>query len=286
MIGLHPSIHEPPERVSLTCPLGLRFLDVALGAFVAADVAGLRVVASPVDAPQRETTGVVTPSGVFAFHGLPGFREFENSAADDRWDSAPPRRDFRIEVRDGLGRFLPCNFTVSAPEKGVAVFAEAGSPPWIEAGAAPLFSAPARTPPPGLAVVRAELRELASGLPAAWAFMEATYSSAGLTRTARGLADEQGRVALMFAYPEGQRRAFALSPPAGSRGLSQQEWIIQFTVFYESADDPEKAAEYGRRLSQPEVLAWGGPSPLAPLGEESLRFGRELNLGIIDLAPA
>jgi hypothetical protein len=282
----HPPIHEPPERVSLTCPLGLRFLDVTSDAFVAADAAELRVVASPLDAPLRETIGVVTPRGVFAFHGLPGFRKFENSQANDRWESAPPRRDFQIEVHDGLGRFLPCTFTVSAPERGLALLADAGSPSWIEADAVPLFSAPSRTPPPGLAVVRAELRELASGLPAAWALMEASYSSAGAIRTARGLADDQGRVLLMFPYPEGQRRAFALSPPAGSRGLSQQEWIIDFTVFHEPVEDPEKAAEYGRRLSQPAVLAWGGSSPLAPLGQESLRFGRELELGIIDLVPA
>ena len=294
MIGFHPPIYEPPERVSLTCPLGLRFLDVATNAFVNADVAiealqreslGLHAEAWPVNAPRQKKTGIVTPSGVLAFHGLPGFREFENSGQDDLWNSSHRARDFQIEVSDKLGRFLPCTFIISAPQEGLALFAEDGSPPWIEAGAVPLFSAASRSLPAGLAVVRAELHELATGKPAAWALMEASYSSGGSRRTARGLADDKGRVLLIFAYPEGQRRAFNHSPPGSSRGLSEQEWALDFAVFHQAVNDPEEAADYGRRLTQPPATAWRELSPVTLLSGETLRFGRELNLGIIDLAP-
>ncbi len=295
MIDAHPPIHVPPERVSLTCPLGLRCFDVATGLFVGADVAigrvareslGLHAVAWPVDAPQQKTVGVVTPSGILAFHGLPGLRGFENSAAEGPWESPYGPRDFQIEIIDRMGRFLPCTFAISAPERGLAVFAEDGSPPWIEAGAVPLFSAPSRMPPPGLAIVRMELRELGTRREAAWALVEVNYFSGGTTRTARGLADDKGRVLLMFAYPEGQRRAFNHSPPGNSRGLSQQEWTLKFAVSHEAFEHPEPAADYALRLTQPPSVAGRDGSPAELLSEETLHFGQELNLGLIDLVPA
>jgi hypothetical protein len=294
MIGIHPPIHEPPERVARTCPLGIRFLDMGTNSLVDSDVRvgslerdswGLHALAFPLGAPQRKTIGVGTPSGIIAFHGLPGLREFENSPADDPWALAPPQREFQIEVADAQGRFLPCRFVVRAPEPGLVDFGENDSPPWIETGAVPLFSAPGRTPPPNVATVRAELHELASDGPAAWAMFEASYSSAGIRRTARGLADNAGRVLLTFPYPEGQRSGSNQSPPAGARGFAEQEWPIDFAVYYGPAPERE-TADYGRCLSQPSAVAWRGFSPITALGEETLRFGRELDLGRIDVAPA
>ncbi|HEX3599614.1 MAG TPA: hypothetical protein VHU84_05690, partial [Lacipirellulaceae bacterium] len=199
MIGFHPPIHEPPERVSLTCPLGLRFLDVATGTFVPAD--GLQSRAWPVGAEWQAIDGVVTPSGIIAFHGLPGLRAFERSDAENPWDPLPKTRLFQVEVTDSAGRYLPCTFVVQAPAEGLVNFDNNASPPCTAAGAVPLFSAPSRAVPSGLAVVRAELHELGSGESAAWALVEAQYSSAGSTRTACGLTDDQGRVVLMFPYP-------------------------------------------------------------------------------------
>jgi hypothetical protein len=260
-------------------------LSVGTDGTIGRESPGLHAVAWPIGAPRQKTVGVVTPSGIIAFHGLPGLREFENSAADDPWASPHRTRDFQVEVIDRLGRFLPCTFVVSAPAKGLAVFAEDGSPPWIEAGAVPLFSAPSRTLPPGLAIVRMELREFGTGREAAWAFVEVNYSSGGANRTARGLADDKGRVVVMFAYPEGQRRPFNHSPPGNSRGLSQQEWALKFAICHQPVDHPEAAADYGRRLIQPPALASRAGSPVEFLSEETLRFGRESNLGLLDLIP-
>ena len=140
MIGFHPPIHEPPERVSLTCPLGLRFFDVATGAFLRED---LQATALPVGAPpwQDKITAVSTPGGILAFHGLPGLRDFENSDSEDPWQTLQTTRAFQIEVTDALGRFLPCTFAINAPARELAAVADTGSPPWTENGAVPLFSA-------------------------------------------------------------------------------------------------------------------------------------------------
>jgi hypothetical protein len=291
MIGFHPPT-ETPERISLTCALGLRLLDVATGTFVTAD--GLNARAWPVRVPWQAVDGITTPSGIIAFHQLPGLREFERSAAEDPWDPEPATRLFEVELTDPSGRYLPCTFVVQAPTKGLAIFADVGSPPWIEAGVVPLFSAPSRAVPPGLAVVRAELLELATGRAAAWAFVEAAYSSGGLPRTAHGLADDEGRVVLMFPYPEGQRRALGGSPPAsGVNGLTQQYWNLNLLFFYSPVSgsegsppglpEPEEAADYALRLAQPQVDAWQHDSPLMPVDQQTLYFGQELNLGIVDL---
>src|SRR5262249_9102497 len=146
---------------------------------------------------------------------------------------------------------------------------------WIKEGAVPLFSAPSRAVPPGLAVVRAELRELATEQPAAWAFVEAQYSSGGSTRTACGLSDDQGRVVLMFPDPERQRRSLGGSPPTnGVNGLTQQSWELDMLFFYQPlsaspprTSEPEEAADYAFRLAQPQVSASRGDSPLVPLNE-------------------
>jgi len=286
MNAFHPPIHEPPERVSIICPLGLQFLDVATGALGPRD---LQATARPAGAPPMKnwplTTPVATPSGVLAFHGLPGLREFENSDTGGEWKEPPSTRKFQIELADPFGRFLPCTFVVTAPTHRLTFFADDNSPPWSETGAVPLFSAPPRPVPGGLAVVRAELRELGTGKPAAWAVMEANYFSGGAPRVARGMADDKGRIVLLFAYPEGQRRAFNGSP-RGNGGIWEQQWTLDLSFHYQFAPDPEERADYSVRLAQPSALAWRGDSPLTLLSEKTLSFGRELNLETLYLAPA
>jgi hypothetical protein len=286
MISFHPPIHAP-ERVTRTCALGLRFLDVATGAVVAN---GLRASAWPIpslasgsDVRQGAREATLSPSGVLAFHALPGLRDFENSDAADPWQTSYRRRDFQVEVTDRCGRFLPCTFPITAPIEGLAVFQSDDSPPSTEAGAAPLFSAASRIPPAGLAVVRGELRLIVSGRPAAWTLVEARYVSAGMTRTARGLADENGHLLLLFPYPEGQRRAFNGSPPGATGGLSEQQWSLDLSFCHHPTSVAERMADYSTRLTQPPVQAWRGASALTTVGRETLQFGRELELGVVEL---
>jgi hypothetical protein len=285
MTGLDPQIH-PPERVLLACPLGLRFLDVAIGAFVQE---GLCVAALPPDRPLPQLlnlvraggNSVVNPSGVHTFHGLPGLRAFENSAADDPWNPPPATREFQVAVGDWERRFLPCTFIVRAPGKGLANLTDDNSPPSMATGAVPLFSAPGRAVPSGCAAVRAELRDHATARPAAWASVEAAYVSGGVTRIARGLADNAGRVALLFPYPEGLRRPFGASPPASG---TTQEWTLSLSFAHAAIAGPEPVADYAIRLNQPPATASRATSPPGAVIEETLTLGSELNLGLIDLA--
>jgi hypothetical protein len=259
----------------------------------------MQATALPVGAPpwQDKITAVSTPSGILGFHGLPGLRRFENSDAEDPWQTPQATRAFQIQVIDALGRFLPCTFAINVPARGIATFADNSSPPWIENGDVPLFSAPSRAVPAGLAIVRAQLRVLRTGGDAALAQVEADYCSAGITRTARGLADEEGRVLLLFPYPEGQHRAFNSSPPGTGGGVTDQRWTLEFRFFHEStstpAENPQPGlnpwpefADYTLRLSQSQVLAWQRESPITPFHEGTLQFGSELNLGLIDLDSA
>jgi hypothetical protein len=115
--------------------------------------------------------------------------------------------------------------------------------------------------------------------------MEANYFSGGAPRVARGMADDKGRIVLLFAYPEGQRRAFNGSP-RGNGGISELQWTLDLSFHYQFAPDPEERADYAVRLAQPSALAWRGGSPLTLLNEETLSFGRELDLETLHLAPA
>ena len=134
-------------------------------------------------------------------------------------------------------------------------------------------------------MVRAELRELGTGKPAAWGVMEANYFSGGAPRVARGMADDKGRIVLLFAYPEGQRRAFNGSP-RGTGGIWELQWTLDLSFQYNFSPKPEERADYEARLAQPSALAWRGGSPLTSLSEETLSFGRELDLKTLHLAPA
>jgi hypothetical protein len=72
----------------------------------------------------------------------------------------------------------------------------------------PLFSAPSRPPPEPLAVVYAQMQEQGSGREFAWGLLGITID--GVSRGI-GLADEHGRVAVFFPYPEPPR--ISLSSP-------------------------------------------------------------------------
>lgn len=266
------------ERITRTALLGVRFWD-RVSARPVAD--GLELV--------ETTSGTVAtygPHGVFAFHDLPGLRESANGVGDDAfWSSPPTRAAFTFRVRDRERRFLPFTFDANVPARGL--FAEdcglAPSPPEI-VGIVPLFSAPSRVAPGAIARVSADLWDVEADRPAAWAVLEVSADPSAPPY--RGVADERGRVVVLFAYPEPPLHAASPPPPPGSRALANQTWPLTLAVRYAPAamsppaPDPASGEppDLCAVLTQPVATLLAADSPATPLGPQLLAFGRELPL--------
>jgi hypothetical protein len=186
-------------------------------------------------------------------------------------------------VRDRERRFLPFTFDAEVPMRGL--FADdcglAPSPPEL-VGTVPLFSAPTRVAPGGTARVSADLWDVGADAPASWAVLEVSAGGA----LVRGVADERGRVIVLFAYPEPPLQPASPPPPPGSRALSKQEWPLTLAVRYApasmsppspdpaSGDPPDLCAV----LTQTPATLLAADSPVTPLGPQTLAFGTELAL--------
>lgn len=271
------------ETNTLTAPLGLRFQDVVTGEFIGT---GLSVVAWPAPNPARRLPLLVNRSSVYVLHAAPGLRDFARRAGAEVWQEPLPRRPFVIEVRDEEERFLPFRLTIELPVRGIYRWADispAGSAPGI-----PLYSTVTRLAPPGMAVVRAELYDPAQGRPAAWAVLEARRGGRLL---GRGVADELGRVALIFPYPAPRTSPLG-SPPSsplnGVQPLSAQTWSLQLQAFYAPPltapmpGSPEQAAaeppDLQAVLSQRAASLWDDAARTRPAPEAELAYGRALIL--------
>lgn len=268
------------DRITRTALLGIRFWDRVTGRPVSD---GLEVVES--------TSGkraVPNRSGVFVLHELPGLRASEFGAGDDAfWASPPAASTIGFTVVDRLGQFLPFAFTADVPFRGL--FAEdcglIASPPDAVVGGVPLFSAPSRIAPAGMAAVRADLWDVAADAPAAWAVLEVS-SGPGLVH--RGVADARGRTVVLLPYPEPPWHSS--SPPPGSRSLSEQTWPVTLAVHYAPAQgspplpDPASGAipDLCSVLTQPTGTLLAADSPSTALGPQILTFGRELVLRTSD----
>jgi len=234
----------------------------------------------------------VNASGVWALQGLTRMAAFERGAGDAKyWDAVAsgadpalsPRRPFVVEVRDAARRFLPVRLRVVLPVRGLydwpaaaglpagACALSAGAP----SGVIPLPVAPSRAVR-ALAVVRAELA--ADGdVPAANALVE-VFASGRLV--GRGMADERGRVAVIFPYPDTLSMSSGSplgSPSAGARP-SDWRWDLEVAVRYappvagaHRGDAPELAGVF----AQPPTMALLRLSPEEPLGDFELRHGDE-----------
>ncbi|MCP3137369.1 hypothetical protein [Pyxidicoccus xibeiensis] len=282
---MRPAIHVM-ERLSRVAPLGVRFRDEATGTLVGD---GLEVSAFPLGLPAARRHSIVNRSGIHVLMDLPGLRDLEyadGDAGDDAWWAAlPARRPYTVEVRDTLGRFLPCAFRADLPHRGLFTPDCVSSPPSPlspnEGPAVPLYSAPSRQSAVPMAVLRAELWDQPMRIPAAWALVEATPVAGGVT--ARGMADAQGRLALFFQYPEPVDFApgsplDASSLPAGPP-LLDQSWALQVRVHYARRTPVPQLPDVCLTLSQPPAGVWADStgSPLELL-EPTLRYGQELVL--------
>lgn len=261
------------ERLTLVCPLGVRFRDEATGTFV---TDSLSVVVYPVSRPEQRIAGIANTTGVFVFRGLPGMRAIEFGDEPD----LTPRFAFVLEVRDRANRYLPYQVTVLLPQRRILTIeltSPLASPLSMQVGREegwlPLFSSPARGALDGLGTLRTELLDAVTGRPAAWALVEA---KAGEQRLVTGMADREGRVMLPLFYP---KPVITLGSPGTSNvPLTQQTWAVDFTVRYRRREPVPEIPDLVDVLTQPAATAWEQISPLTAWSQATLQFGRELRL--------
>ena len=223
------------DRVQRNTAFGVRFWDTASASGV---IPGLQVEVFARTRPGARARAQMTPSGIYVTHAVPGLREWEfmEAGSDELWAQAASR--YRVEVRDPMGRFLPIAFDADlparslftwrapwfSPPRAIVLPGEPGSPAQLMLERVPLFSAPARGLPHAAAVLRAQLRILGLERPAAWTLLAVTIDGAvrGI-----GLSDAEGRIAVVFPYPEPPRRALT-SPPEARNDFS---WELELTAF-------------------------------------------------------
>lgn len=252
---------EPITRVA---PLGVRFQDEATG----------EAVRDRLSVTAGELAAVLNPTDVYVFRGVPGLARTEMGRGDDAfWTSPPEVVPLTIRVADLARRFLPFSFRLSAPHQHLldlpyADLTPPASPPLRDLRpAVPLFSAPARIPPPGLAVVRAELH-VATGQPAAFAVLE--ISTGPARPFGRGVADEHGRVLVLLAYPP---------PPSGlapgPRSLENATWTADVHVRYAAGAASGPFPDLHDVLTQPPATAVADAGSGVAMTTTVLAFGRE-----------
>lgn len=228
--------------------LGIRFWDKLTGKTVAE---GLQAKAQRLsdDLLQRvgkPVFGQITPNGTIAFRGL---SIAEKPAADspDLWPEPiadlMPNQLVAVDVVDQKSRFIPLSFVARLPFRGAFV----GEGDWLGTalhrptqpdGDAPgiqLWSAPARTLPPGRAVIRAQLVEGLSNRPAAFALVRSQLRTQPSPQSRLppfdhyGLTDSQGQLLLPMPYPAIPEPDNAADPYPP---LDQQQFELTISVQY------------------------------------------------------
>jgi len=252
------------ERVTRVAPLGVRFWDPLSNQLIAD---GLLAAAYPAGQPERRVPARVNHAGVYIFQNLPWLFDAEHGTGDAAYWESQARIRFLVEVTDSLRRFLPCRFAADLPFRGLFGLdcLPDESPPAL-ADAMPLYSAPTRPVPGGMAVVRASLWDALAERPASWALLEVLQGGRLL---ARGLSDAGGQVALIFPYPE---------PPNFGSGtpLIRQTWTVQIQAGYSPRWPAPASADICETLAQPLAQLWADAGRKQPLDDAILRFGQEL----------
>jgi hypothetical protein len=258
------------ERLSKVAPLGVRFWDEITHKAIGD---GLIVNAYRPLQPDRRFALTLNRANVFVLQNVPGLRDVEFGDGDQAyWDDLPTPQSFVIDVFDTTNRFLPFSFTAEVPTRDLFAWI-CGSPP--EPSGVPLFSAPTRSISGGYGVLRAELRDESqfdtrteTYAPAAWAMLEAWYDG---QRVGRGLADRQGRIVVLFPYPEPINPPIS-SPPTPRTALTSQVWPIDLRVFYSSLPVSQSPDLYAALTQSPATLL-SALSPPTPLTSVNVAYG-------------
>ncbi|HSK74352.1 MAG TPA: hypothetical protein VK892_21815 [Pyrinomonadaceae bacterium] len=279
------------EKLSIAAPLGVCFHDAATGERV---TGGLNVSVYPdsqrLEKDNRKNRTFAFPNrrGVYVLHKARGLKNFPFGEGDAQfWNDNPPQKLYVAEVFDTERRFQPFYFTVKLPVKGIYKWQNIpASSPNKNISSIPLYSAPARKVSDGMSVIRAHLRRV-DDKPASWAVLEARL---GGNLVARGIADRDGQIALIFPSLPPQNNPIA-SPPeaAASVSLAEQKWMLDLTVKYQpgifqssppnsTESDEEVFPDLRLALAQAEGKLWTDAGQTEEFKTAVLQFGKELIL--------
>ena len=273
------------EKLTLVAPLGLCFHDAATGERI---IDGLSVSVYPVTDTvwKRKTTASPNRSGVFVLHEAVGLEEFTRGTGDaDFWQKNPPQKSYIVEVFDNENRFQSFQFELKLPVRGIYQWENVplGSPS-KSMSSIPLYSAPSRKTLGAMAVIRAELRE-SREKPASLAVLEARFNG---TLVARGMADREGRIVLMFPALSPQNNPFTSPPSDATRiPLADQTWNLDLAIKYEpgifqtsppSESNEEALPDLRLVLAQANGTLWANAGKTESFTTAVLQIGRELIL--------
>ena len=263
------------DDITIVTPFGVRFCDYVTGEVVSE---GLSIVAYPRGNPRRTVSGMINRRGVFTFRGLPGMHDIENGKGDDQfWDTISPPKEFIIQARDQRGRFQPFQFDAFLPIKNLYQWeALPRTSPQATLPYVPLYPSPARPALTGFGVVRSELWDGLNNCPAAWAMVEVRMEG---ELKGRSFADKNGRIAVLFAYPEPADHS-ATSPPVSPSVIpltrySDSKWNVQLTAYYSPTRDVPSVPDLVVVHEQtPAAIGLNDSSSLTEL-DLILEFGKE-----------
>ncbi len=112
--------------------------------------------------------------------------------------------------------------------------------------------------------------------PAAWAMLEAHVAGHPLVR---GFADEEGRIGLIFPYPEPVDFADNPESPvslAAGLPLTQQTWPVQLQAMYTPLSTVPPIPDICTTFMQSPAKLWLDSAQNQQLTEVTLKFGQEL----------
>lgn len=276
---LQPGFDRPARRALL----GVQCRDVADGRVVSD---GLQLVLHDLWQPRQSRVLSANRSGVFALHDFPGIHSFltpeqaDGSVPVTDGSGSPTSPDeprFRLTLHDTQGRYVDMALTPVLGQGLWGPLADASSPPSAhpEVPHVPLYSAATRTPPLGMACLRAELRSATHPQqPIAWAWLRLMLNGQVL---AEGLSDAAGRVLMVFPLPR-PREGLPHGSPATAASLL--DWPVSLQAFWspDRRDDLARAhvPEFTDLLAQPALPLLQHAVPPTPLGTLTLRAGQPL----------
>ena len=289
--------YQTIETLARVAPFGVGLWDTVAHRLVSDGIA-MRVFTIVGGWPIRPVAAIPNRHDVFVPHDLAGAASFDESEAPA---VGSPSQTFLIEVRDLRHRYLSFAMQVGLPEGHGFVLPpcvaaleltwphNASPPP--AAVFVPLFPLASQPVPAGMAVVRASLVDV-DRTPATYAVLEVREFGHLL---ARGVADERGEAAAIFAYPEVSVQP-PWSPPAAASAtlrMADQQWTLHAGVRYErsvaarpwTTDRAQPALPDLCDVLQQKGAHLGGSPSVSEL-ELTLRYGEDMVVGELLIGPA